>query len=281
MDNVVVSNTPQASRPIIFIVAMESERTHLEQLIPGWTHGTERIWPVMSTTYHGVPLIAVRCGIGMVAAAAATEFAITSWNPHCILNFGCAGAHTREILPGDVVIGTSLVSHGRMRMSADAGIVPMDIPFTVAGEPEPRSVLECSPELVALAQLAAEETPLDNWPEPHRLPAHPADGSVRVRTGVVSSADVWLQDPVWLDANHARTGSLCEDMEATAIGQITTLHGVPFLTIKDISNNEFHAASIFDGTESALPISEVGKRAAVLTVATLDRIIASTTKPLV
>lgn len=261
--------------PIVFVVAMESERTHLEQLIPGWTHRTEGVWATMKTVYHDVPVVVLRSGIGMVASAAATEFAIGRWNPRCILNFGCAGAHKREILPGDVVIGTGLASHGRMRMSADAGIVPMDIPFTVAGEPEPQTGITCSPALVEHAQEAAAETALELWPEPYRLPVHREDGKVHVHTGVVSSADVWLQDPAWLDAMHERTGSLCEDMEATAIGQIAALHGIPFLTIKDISNNEFHASSVFEGTESELPLSEIGKRAAVLSVATLDRIIAA------
>lgn len=260
-------------RPIVLIVAMESERTHLEQLIPGWHHDTGDVWPTMHVEYRDVPLIAIRCGIGMVAAAAATEHAIMRWEPRCLLNFGCAGAHTREILPGDVVIGTGLVSHGRMRISSDEGILPMDIPFTVPGEPAPRSDLTASPHLVTLAEEAAREVTLAAWPEMHRLPVHSKDGAVRVHSGVVASADVWMQDPAWLDATHQRTGSLCEDMEAAAIAQIAKLHDLPFLTIKDISNNEFHAASLFEGTESALPTSEVGKRAAVLTIATIDRII--------
>lgn len=263
------------SQPIVLVVAMESERVHLEKLIPGWQYDGNNAWPTLQTLYRGVPLILVRSGIGMVAAAAATEYVIATWNPRCLFNFGCAGAHTREILPGDVVIGTSLVSHGRMRISPDQGIVPIDIPFTVAGEPEPCNELRTSPGLAALAQDAARETVLDAWPDVHRLPAHPRDGAVRVHSGVIASADVWMQDPTWLDATHERTGSLCEDMEAAAIAQVAMLHGVPFLAIKDISNNEFHATSPFEGTESALPLSEVGKRAAVLTVATIDRIISS------
>lgn len=260
--------------PIVFIVAMERERTHLEQLIAGWTHMFIRHWPTMITSDRGVPLVAIRCGIGMVASSAATEAAIAMWNPQCIFNFGCAGAHTREILPGDVVIGTELVSHGRMRISATDGIVPMDVPFHVAGEPEPRTGLRTDPALVQLAVDAASDLDLDAWPEAFHLPTHPKDGAVRVHTGVVASADVWMQDPAWLDAMHERTGSLCEDMEATAIGQIATMHNVPFLTIKDISNNEFHAASVFDETTSELPVDEVGKRAAAVTVATIDRLIA-------
>lgn len=259
--------------PIVFIVAMESERTHLEQVLPGWEHRVEGVWPTMRTTYRETTLIAVRCGIGMVAAAAATEYAIGAWKPRCVLNFGCAGAHTRDVLPGDVIIGTGLAHHGRMRMTASSGIVPMEIPFTVAGEPEQVAELASDTQLVAMAEKAAKATEFDAWPEEHRLPAHPENGAPRVYSGVVSSADVWLQDPAMLDAAHRRTGSLCEDMEAGAIAQIAALHGVPFLTIKDISNNEFHNMSVFEEAESILPTDEVGKRAAVLAAGTVDRLL--------
>ncbi|HWV25524.1 MAG TPA: 5'-methylthioadenosine/S-adenosylhomocysteine nucleosidase, partial [Thermomicrobiales bacterium] len=203
----------------------------------------------------------------------ATEYAISAWDPRCVINFGCAGAHTREVLPGDVIIGTKLAHHGRMRMTADTGMVPMDIPFTVAGEPEQMGELTCDPNLVAAAEAASKGLVFDAWPDEHRLPIHPESGEIRVHTGVVSSADVWLQDSAMLDAAHQRTGSLCEDMEAGAIAQVAALHGVPFLTIKDISNNEFHKTSVFEGTESALPTAEVGKRAALLSVATVDRLL--------
>lgn len=267
--------TGNRSGPIVLVIAMENERTHLEGLIPGWRHSLEGGWPIMRTLHHEAQLIVIRCGIGMVAAAAATEYAVTCWNPRCILNFGCAGAHTRDLLPGDVVIGSELVHHGRMRISTDNGIVPLDSPFNVAGELDTGRGLSSSPKLVTVAQDAAAQTALEAWPEDLRIPLHNSEGTVRVQTGVVASADVWIQDPAWLDQIHRRTGSLCEDMEAAAIAQIAALHGVPFLTIKDISNNEFHVTSMFDGTESALPVSEVGKRAAALTVATIDRLIAS------
>jgi adenosylhomocysteine nucleosidase len=264
-----------AHAPLVIIVAMDSELRHLHDLLPGWQDATEgeSVWPTQRTTHRSVPVIVIRCGIGMVAAAAATEHAIHRYAPRWIMNFGCAGAHTREILPGDVIIGTRLVSHGRMRVSATEGIVPMHVPFTVAGEPEPRAELRADPGLVTLAKDVAVDLPLDAWPEEFRLPVHSKDGTVTVYSGVVASADMWLQDPAWLDASHQRTGSLCEDMEAAAIAQVATLHGVPFLTIKDISNNEFHVASAFEGTESELPLSEVGKRAAVLTVATINRLL--------
>lgn len=263
-------------RPIVVIVAMDSERTHLEALVDGWQHRLDGPWPVMEAPVNRRTVIVIRCGIGMVAAAAATEHAISAYDPSSVLNFGCAGAHTRDILPGDVVIGTEVLAHGRLRMAADGTIVPLELAFTVAGEPEQQSILRCDPGLVAVAAEVASTTPLEAWPKRHRLPLHVDDGAVRVHTGVVASADVWLQDTAWLDATHQRTGSLCEDMEAAAIAQVCALHGTPFLTIKDISNNEFHASSVFAGTESALPLDEVGKRAATLTTAVIDHLTDST-----
>jgi nucleoside phosphorylase len=54
-------------------------------------------------------------------------------------------------------------------------------------------------------------------------------------------------------------------MEAAAIAQVCALHGVPFLTIKDLSNNEFHAQTDIAGGFTDFPTEEVGKRAAALT----------------
>jgi len=57
-------------------------------------------------------------------------------------------------------------------------------------------------------------------------------------------------------------------MEAAAIAVTCSSHGVPFLTIKDISNNE-----LLRTTDSALfdveTEGQLGRRAAALTLATL------------
>lgn len=59
-------------------------------------------------------------------------------------------------------------------------------------------------------------------------------------------------------------------MAAAAIHQICTLHGMPFLTIKDISNNELWASSDLQGDDRALPPPEVARRSAALMRRVLD-----------
>jgi hypothetical protein len=59
-------------------------------------------------------------------------------------------------------------------------------------------------------------------------------------------------------------------MEAAAIAHVAAIHGLPFLSVKDISNNEFHEATDLDAFTD-FPIGEVGKRAAALLTATIER----------
>jgi nucleoside phosphorylase len=117
--------------------------------------------------------------------------------------------------------------------------------------------IPADPGLLEIARHAAS-----GWsPEPWRA-GSPAP---RVLEGIVASADVWTQSHAGIDAISERHMSLCEDMEAAAIATIAALHGVPYLTIKDISNNELQQATIFDPEGAHLPEAEVGRRAAELT----------------
>jgi adenosylhomocysteine nucleosidase len=251
----------------VIIVAMESERRHLDTLMPGWEPVESGPW----RTLRNNDVVCLVSGIGMIAAAAATEHAISTYNPALILNYGCAGAHVRDLFPGDVVIGDVLVHQGRMRFAEDGSIVPLDIGFTVPGEEEPVTHLASDPTLLRLATETGESTALPAWPREHWL-INQHDRAPIVRIGSVSSGDIWFQSADRIDAGHARTGSLCEDMEAASIAQVCAMHRVPFLTVKDISNSEFHTATVFEGTSSALPSGEVGLRSSMIIVGVIERL---------
>jgi nucleoside phosphorylase len=71
------------------------------------------------------------------------------------------------------------------------------------------------------------------------LPAWPGIGHMpRIFSGTVASADVWTQHGQSIRTLHDLHGSLCEEMEAAAIAQVCAIYGVPFLAVKDVSNNE-------------------------------------------
>jgi adenosylhomocysteine nucleosidase len=85
----------------------------------------------------------------------------------------------------------------------------------------------------------------------------------RVVFGTIASADRWNRSPERIASVVARHGSHCEDMEAGALALVCASHDLPFLSVKDISNNELlrvTAADDFD-IETA---GQLGKRAAVV-----------------
>jgi adenosylhomocysteine nucleosidase len=248
--------------PIGLVVAMEAELVHTLRTHP--PHKTSRSGP---WTFHHMRIgdhevVAVRCGMGLINAAAGTEALIAALGPRMIINYGCSGAHRREIMPGDVVIGERVVHHSAMQVLPDGSERYSGFGYDVAGERMDAAELTCDPTLVAAATAAAAG-PVERWPAELFWPRETPRRDPVVHRGTVASADIWTQAIPRLDLLHARHGSLCEDMEAAAVAQICALHQIPFLTIKDISNNEYLQASDIEGFTD-FPVAEIGKRAAAL-----------------
>ncbi len=257
--------------PIAIVVAMDSELVHFYKLAPVEREEQDGIWRDWFTTINGLPIVITKCGIGMVAAAAATERVINRHNPSAVLNFGCTGAHRRDIMPGDIVIGDRVIHHGRYHLLASGEEHYTGLSYFVGDEKVEAAELTADPAwLTAATNAASMYAPLD-WPREAGWPADVSFRSPIIHTGTVVSADIWTQQHDRLDILHSRHESLCEDMEAAAINQIAAMHGVPFLTIKDISNNEYYRATDIAGEMEDFPFDEAGKRAAELTFATIEQ----------
>lgn len=251
---------------IAVVVAMPSELQHLPALrnIPGPHAATP--WPTASWQHGPLDVTAVLCGIGMIRAAAATQAVITAVAPDAIINFGCAGAHRADVHVGDVVIGLRSVAHATMIVEPGGG-ARFDLHDGLEAPPPGETGIASDPSLVSIARAAAENWMPDPW-----LSSTGSNDRPRVHEGVVASADIWTQAPEAISVLADRHHSLCEDMEAAAIATVCALHDVPFLSIKDISNNELQQVTIFDPEMAHLPELEVGRRAATLTGRVLDRI---------
>jgi adenosylhomocysteine nucleosidase len=251
------------------IVAMSSERVHLEAHSTGHAVEHNGPWRVDRYVIGSTEVAAVTSGIGMANAAAATEFLIQSEHPELIVNFGCAGAHRRDLVPGDIVIASELINHTLMQILPDGSERYTGYADEIEGEHSHGVELKPDSGLLELAQMAASSHPPEPWPRELFWPASVPYRLPNVYLGPVVSADTWTQAHSRLDILHDRHGSLCEEMEAAAIGRIAGLHGVPILVIKDISNNEYLRPSDLE-TFADFPVAEVGKRAAALVAAMLS-----------
>ena len=242
----------------------DDERRSLTELPPPNRPPLSRTWPVWSGTIGGRPVRAVLAGIGPANAAGVLGALLATGPVAAVISYGCAGAHRRDLQLGDVVIADRSVNHAAYDLRPDGTERYRGNAAATGPDPMPPSETPSDPDLLAAAQRAAEGWRPAAWPTTGHVP--------RVLTGAVASADVWTQAIDRLDILAGRHGTLCEEMEAAALGVVCQRLAIPFLAIKDISNNEYLTSTDIAGGMDEFPLAEVGRRAATLVVRTVQRI---------
>ena len=251
---------------------MEAELTHLRAALPAvrkeWHGG--RLAEI--TALGSQPVLLVCCGIGMATAAAATEAVIQRHAPGAILNYGCAGAHRADLLPGDIVIGAQVVAADRVMHEADGTERRLGMWYQRQGISMKVDALAAAPQLLAMAERAATklEGTHEPWPNEAGWPAMHPPRCPRVMSGVICTSDRWTRAHGRITALTTLHQSDCEEMEAAAIGLTCLGHDVPFLAIKDISNNELLRTTGDDF--NAETEGQLGKRAAALILGILREV---------
>jgi adenosylhomocysteine nucleosidase len=216
-------------------------------------------------------VVFVSTHFGMVNAAAGTQAIITRFAPRVVLNYGCAGAHRPEVLPGDVVVGTRVVAYDNAREAPDGTASFAGMNYVVGGEARSVPALEADPELLQAARRAAVD--LEAWPLELGWPAEVEHRLPRVWFGTVASADRWNRSRASIERIVSEHQSVCEDMEAAAMALVCASAAIPFLSVKDISNNELLRRTQ-SGTAMVqeFGVQQIARRAAVFTLATVAEI---------
>jgi adenosylhomocysteine nucleosidase len=263
--------------PIAVICALADELMHLRDVLPPgheeW-RGNRCVW---HTELDGQPILLALCGIGMMAAAAVAESVVGHHAPSAVLNFGCTGAHRPDLLPGDMVIGERVVAYQNVAEAEDGTERYMAMKYLRKGVQEKALFLTADPALLERAvRVAASLDGLhEPWPNGAGWPATVAHRHPRLIVGTVASADRWNRSRASIEAIVRLHDTHCEDMEAAAIALTCASHDVPFLTVKDISNNEL--VEISDSTEAWLELTagQLGRRAGNVVLALLRDLAAS------
>ena len=258
-------------RPAVAIVcAMEWELAHARAALGGQSCVDEQ------------PVVLAACGIGMVSAAAQTQSLLSRYAPRAVINYGCAGAHRADLLPGDIVVGARVVAYDNIRETPD-GESRYGGMFYLDGDQQRRvDALASDSELLTAAQRVAQAhvDRHEPWPADLGWPSSVAHRAPRVAFGTVASADRWNRSPSTIAKLAETHDSLCEDMEAASIALVCASQSVPFLTIKDISNNELLRPTR-DGSAlmDELGVDQVARRAAAFTLAVVREIAAAEQPP--
>lgn len=200
---------------IIFADSMEYLPFQKSAAEKGAKEGTLR--GLNSTSYtvksdnNELDIVAVECGIGKVNAAFAAAVLITECKADIILNAGLSGAISK-VKREDIVVGTSY--------------------------------MQCDLDLTAIGYKLAEKPDGEEY-------IHPADETLLELTkqigsfhyGKLGTGDIFLTDKGKKELYKELFSLSAFDMETGAIASICRKCGIPFLSIRKISDDADDASS--------------------------------------
>lgn len=189
---------------------------------------------IAGSLYHagqlnGVSVVVVKCGIGKVNAAIATQAMIDHFDIDMIINTGVAGALSKSLNIFDIVISTDLVQH--------------DFDTTAAGD-----------ELGLITGFDSVYFPVDETISNLAVETgRQIFSDIKVFGGRIATGDQFVSTKEQKDRISKYFGAICTEMEGCAIAQTCYLNNMPYLVIRAISDNADDSATVdyFKFTESA------------------------------
>jgi adenosylhomocysteine nucleosidase len=208
------------------VSALPEEQAGLLQLLSN----KERISQAPRSFYHGLihkkPVILALAGVGKVAAATTATMLIERQKAERIVFTGVAGAVSREISIGDVVVGTSYLQHD---MNASPLFPRFEIPYTgisrFAGDAKLIAMI-----LEALTAVNAGSGSLKHF---------------KTHQGLVISGDRFVSSASEVQAlRDALPDALCVEMEGAAIAQVCHDYNIAFAAVRSISDKADNNAHV-------------------------------------
>ncbi len=174
------------------------------------TQTTFRSRPCAEVIINENKVIAVSCGIGKVAAATAAAFLISDEKADCIFNIGLSGA-VSGLHEGEIALGSSFV--------------------------------ECDFDLTPVGR-ALGENPSKPWQhEADKDLLIKAEAVLGVKTAAFGCGDLFLADKVRKNLYKDTFNINAFDMETGAIASVCGSAGVPFLSLRQMSDSADDASA--------------------------------------
>ena len=198
------SNSNEMKR-IAILVAMEKELALVRHLLNSAVEERLASRPVLRGRVGNVEVVAMQCGIGKVNAAVGATMLINRYAPDALINTGVAGAGDPTVAVGDVVVGERVAYHD----------------------------VWCGPESEF---NAVQGLPHYYQADEQLLAAVP--GGDDVHRGLICSGDWFVDTMERAQAiKDVYPDVLAVDMESGSLAQTCHVLGVPFLSMRVISDS--------------------------------------------
>ena len=179
--------------------------------------------------YNNIDMIVGVSGIGSINMSGLMHIILSKYNIKFILNYGVVGGYG-EIHKGDLIVITHNLntnSYRTKKAGKGDGIKVENIEYlTFTEDKNELVILETNKELVnKLKDITMKD--------------------VNIFYGGIGSGDMWNREYDKIEYVRTNYNISCEDMEATAVYQVSEKYKVPHISIKGISNNE-HLNETYD-----------------------------------
>lgn len=193
-------------------------------------------------SFDGRGVLLVQCGIGLVNSATAAAVAISATRPRVLISAGSAGGVGPDVRVGDVVVGSTYLYSGAdaRAFGYSLGQVP-GMPESYTGD---QGLLD--------AALGATVPGL------------------QVRVGTMISGDAFIDGSTVDGIRTAFPGARSTDMESTALAQTGHLYGIPFVSVRGISDLCGPAA----GSDFLTHVDDAADRSARVVLSALQQVAA-------
>ncbi len=238
------ATTPPPS-PVADILVQGAELSELGPLLDALEGRKETAiaaWYFWEGSIAGKHVVVSLTEVGPMNASVATTLAIERWKPRVILNQGTSGAHDPRLQVHDILLGVRNVEFGAFKMA-----------------PAARG------QGVSLDRIQPTTTKLRLGSLENRVPFREFPGSTdiakqalklkydkgKVLTGAVGSAHQWNRELDRLDWLRETYGTDTEDMESAYVAAVAYAFKVPFLSIRVVSDSEYHSPEFVRETGAA------------------------------
>ena len=194
------------------IVAMDEEREEIINLMKDTEVKQVYNLRFIKGTIEGKQCILIKCGVGKVNAARATQVMLDHFKIDYVINIGVGGSLNSLLDIGDVVIAKKVVQH--------------DFDITAFGHSK-GYITGVGAFIESDAELLEEFSEvLENMPEK----------TYKTKVGIIATGDIFCTESWMKDKIRAKFDADVVDMECAAIGQVCYLNEKPFIAIRSISD---------------------------------------------
>lgn len=214
--------------PVVIQGAMDCEISYFLEHLENAKEKTSGGFYFCEGKLNGHPAVISRTDVGMVNSAISTTTAILEFSPCAVINQGIAGAHSKDIAVGDIIVGENCIhinSFTTGEKDKDEGSNPFEWEYNSRA----REAIPCDEELLVAAKKVEYEKD-------------------RTLFGTIGSGDIFNRETDRINWIHETQGTLCEEMEGQAAYFTCQSFSVPCIGVRVISNNEINCEPLDEET---------------------------------